>query len=216
VKHLVGFDVRQHPDEFVGKLWLPDRRERFLLNPHVRWPLSVDTLVWPSVFAPNTPLSDDYKRLIGLENALEVKDACFLDEFWISLDRMEHCYQHSAGLDSRGVAIVIRLIRDANRELTDAEALWLINDVSPAEVSEAWSLGYDVAEEALISGLSNCGYGPAEKAALQAAWPGKLNDYGLFRELEDAEQFRTLTDTRVPEHAPFSVFELLSLERLRE
>jgi hypothetical protein len=48
-ERLLGFDVREVPQVAAG-LWDGARRTTFLLRPEVRWPLSVDTLVWPSRF----------------------------------------------------------------------------------------------------------------------------------------------------------------------
>lgn len=72
------------------------------------------------------------------------------------------------------------------------------------------TLGFDVADSGWTSGLSNCGYWPAEVAQLRALWRGRLNDHGLLVSYEAAEEFRASCDKRVPEHAPFFVFELLT------
>jgi hypothetical protein len=73
-------------------------------------------------------------------------------------------------------------------------------------VEAGWRfVGYDVADEGNISGLSNCGYTELEAAALRPAWASKLNEHGLFLELDVALAFRSLTDQRVVEHAPFFV-----------
>jgi hypothetical protein len=215
VKTVIGFDTRRHPEQYVSTLWNADRRERFLLAPGARWPLSVDTLVWPSVFAPHGPMSEEQKQLIGLEHALDITDACVVDDLWINLERMRHRYQREAPIDLHGIEIVVRLVRDSRRAPGHAEIAWLEHDVLPAALSDGRSLGYDVADGALISGLSNCGYERAEKRSLQPVWSTKLNEHGLLRELEDAERFKTVTDMRVPEHAPFSVFELLSMSDWR-
>jgi hypothetical protein len=73
--------------------------------------------------------------------------------------------------------------------------------------SEDWPVvGYDVADASLLSGLMNCGYSQPERRALRPAWATKLNRSGLFDSVEDAFAFRAVTDSRVPEHAPFFVF----------
>jgi hypothetical protein len=41
---------------------------------------------------------------------------------------------------------------------------------------------------------------------LRAAWALRVNDHGLIAELSDATLFGSLTDERVPEHAPFEVY----------
>lgn len=67
-------------------------------------------------------------------------------------------------------------------------------------------LGYDVADRVFTSGLSNCGYTDAEKAALRPVWADRLNTFHLFAEPHVACQFKVTADARVPEHAPFLVF----------
>ncbi len=67
------------------------------------------------------------------------------------------------------------------------------------------TLGFDVCDESLLSGLMNCSYTPEERERLSPIWSKKLNGFHLFRTASDAEEFRRLTDARVPEHAPFFV-----------
>ena len=66
-----------------------------------------------------------------------------------------------------------------------------------------------------MSGLSNCGYDPEERAALAPVWGPRLNDQHLFDEFTDADAFREITDRRVTEHAPFYVHGLWLIERIR-
>jgi hypothetical protein len=68
-------------------------------------------------------------------------------------------------------------------------------------------LGYDVTDS-MYSGLVNCGYTEDEKPILQETWVPRLNEYGLLRNLEDAVEFKEMTNKRVPEHAPFFVYKL--------
>jgi hypothetical protein len=64
-------------------------------------------------------------------------------------------------------------------------------------------LGFDVVD-GNISGLSNCGFEEGELSGLKV-WGSRINDHGLLSNLSDALLFRSLTDQRVPEHAPFQV-----------
>jgi hypothetical protein len=66
-------------------------------------------------------------------------------------------------------------------------------------------LGYDIADAGDISGLSNCGYEGHELESLRPTWAPRLNDHGLFSDASDAISFRSVTDKRVAEHAPFRV-----------
>lgn len=76
-------------------------------------------------------------------------------------------------------------------------------------VDLSWKfLGYDIADQAMLSGLSNCMYDEKEIEVLKSAWSPELNQYNLFRDVACAVKFRTLTELRVPEHAPFAVYGL--------
>jgi len=63
-KYLLGFDIRARQEAYPADFWLDSRREAYLLKPSVKWPLSVDDMVWPSVFT--------YKEFRPM---VEVKDA---------------------------------------------------------------------------------------------------------------------------------------------
>jgi hypothetical protein len=65
-----------------------------------------------------------------------------------------------------------------------------------------------VADSALVSGLSNCSYKAEQKHNLHLDWSEKLNEHGLFRNVEDAMGFKAVSDRRVSEHAPFWVYGL--------
>ena len=67
-------------------------------------------------------------------------------------------------------------------------------------------LGYDIADDVQISGLSNCGYSPEELASLRPTWQPRINEHGLIDTLNHALEFVDITDKRVEEHAPFYVF----------
>lgn len=86
---------------------------------------------------------------------------------------------------------------------------------TPLEIDGGWSAaGFDVVDPRTgVSGLSNCGYG-GEIHRLRRTWAALLNEYGLFSDVADALAFRTLTNQRVPEHAPFRVYGIWLVPRL--
>ena len=47
---LIRFDVRAAKQQYLDSRWDRDARKQFLLLPDIEWPLSVDSMVWPSVF----------------------------------------------------------------------------------------------------------------------------------------------------------------------
>lgn len=80
-------------------------------------------------------------------------------------------------------------------------------------VDERWTfLGYDVADGGLLSCLSNFGYTLDSAPVLRAQWSLLLNEFHLFVEPDRAMEFKTLTDARVREHAPFFIFGLYLIE----
>lgn len=78
---------------------------------------------------------------------------------------------------------------------------------------EAWRvLGYDVADAYQVSGLVNCGYALEAKSALKEVWAPRLTADGLIASAEWAEEFVSIANRRVAEHAPFFVYELRSAQ----
>jgi hypothetical protein len=68
-----------------------------------------------------------------------------------------------------------------------------------------------MADAGFCSGLSDCGYRPHEAIPIRERFATELNDFHLFIDQVVAEEFRSLTDRRVAEHAPFYVFGLYIL-----
>jgi hypothetical protein len=106
----------------------------------------------------------------------------------------------ATGADGVNVAISI-LLRDLR---ADGRDMWLPRALRIE--ADATLLGYDVADEVMTSGLSNCGYSDEEKKLLRPIWAQQLNRFHLFDRSEGALQFKGITEARVPEHAPFFVF----------
>jgi hypothetical protein len=79
----------------------------------------------------------------------------------------------------------------------------------PPTAREGWGdLGYDVADESLLSALFNFEVEAGERQSLRRTWAPRLNRYGLFHGAADALEFRTHCDTRFPTHRPFYAFQL--------
>jgi hypothetical protein len=181
---VLGFDARSLAVE--PQAWPPERRSTYLLRPRVEQPLSTDPLVWPRVLGE----SDG-----GLSTRMVEPDLAVLQERLCRID-------HRAG----PYVIVATSILPVP---SDPDSLGHLAAPEPSTIDGGWShLGYDVSDEGLLSGLSNCGYGQGEVGALRAEWGPDLNDHHLFRDAARALEFRTITDERVPEHAPFFVYGL--------
>jgi hypothetical protein len=205
---LVGFDIRLPLSEYLDHWWDEDQREQYLLRPEIEWPLSVDGLVWPSLFRfgqsaiPQlSAIRDRTIDWLGFDDPGELGE---------NLDVL----RVRAGSRS-GTAIAIELFTDQVPEgnyitYFDKEAgrcgLEVLTTRPSSIPRDSEFLGFDIADGAHISGLSNCGYTEVERAPLREHWAWRLNDYGLLHSLPDAMEFRDMTDSRVSEHAPFWIF----------
>lgn len=174
-----GADVRVEPSGDDG--WTAERRSTYLLRPDVRFPLSVDTNVWeraPGDLAHPVP--------------------------WTPVEDVQ---KRAAALMASKHRVCVAVFGAAAADPAEEEDLRSRTGAdTPLAADPAWTfVGFDIADGTEISGLSNCGYG-AEIDTLSAAWARRLNDRGLFRHLEDAFAFREVTNARVPEHAPFTVY----------
>jgi hypothetical protein len=75
-------------EQYVTRHWLRDARAEYLLRPDISWPLSVDPLVWPSVFySPifRNPAFESY-------STIEVDHTIDGGSYWLDLDRMRTHY----------------------------------------------------------------------------------------------------------------------------
>ncbi|HLZ60671.1 MAG TPA: hypothetical protein VKR06_27305, partial [Ktedonosporobacter sp.] len=164
--------------------------------------LSVDSTVWPKV-VPGVDKSarapTQWRDLWLWENLHQLRE--YIQQ---NRDAVQHPY----------MVIGITLLRDV---LTMQEQpVWdaLLATTVPASLNKKWTfLGYDVADEGFISGLSDCGYEASEQR-LRIGWRPYLNDWHLFTKKDQAIKFKKMTDQRVPEHAPFQVYGLYSLIHL--
>ncbi|HXH85088.1 MAG TPA: hypothetical protein VNN07_19420 [Candidatus Tectomicrobia bacterium] len=205
---LLGFDLRE-TDGAVARLWTPERRARFLLRRDAAPVLSVDVAVWPSVF--------DTGQGIGLA-AAERERWRFAglptppwtganDGLWEDLAAMRAHAAAQAATCPPHVAIAVTWLQPDGVEPGPVGPHPAATH--PAAPDPAWPCaGLDVADGSRLSGLSNCGYGEDEAAALVARWAPRLNRWHLFDDPQDALAFREVADARIPEHAPFFVYGL--------
>jgi hypothetical protein len=169
-----------------------------LLRADVGQPLSTDTIVWPSAWQlTDIPLPS----WIGMNAGL-----------WESLPAMRKHMSDAWTTPPPHAVIAVTWLSD--RAFADAGMYGPYNSpTDPPARSPDWPLlGFDVSDGGLLSGLSNCGYTPDEIRTLRAQWQSRLNAHHLFDAVENAFEFRKLTDARVPEHAPFFVFGLYSVD----
>lgn len=206
---LLGFDIRRPAKDYVSTLWSQGRRERYLLEPGIEWPLSVDNLAWPSLFKYSEPVPPVavLQQLATISSEPESTE----NGLWLDLSRMREFYNRAGGAH-RGIEIGIELVASSGLRSDQFGSPLLDRNPVPSKLPErAVPLGFDVADAALVSALSNCSYKPEEKDQLHVHWSKKLNEHGLFQSLNDAIEFRSISETRVPQHAPFWVYRLYRL-----
>jgi hypothetical protein len=199
----LGLDARLPPAQYLAREWTAQRRELFLLRPDVAQPLSVDRLVWPSLFRFPGDRPDPGRAAAPAAAGLSFAEVAL---------RMWRDRRHlDSALAMPGAAAAVPIRIDLLTEGADAaHEAWRILNVVPEPLLDGfdhWKVaGHDVADGSLLSGLMNCGYSQPERQTLRPVWAAKVNRAGLFDSADDAFAFRAATDSRVPEHAPFFVF----------
>ncbi len=199
-EQLVGFDAREAWISYA-EAWPESRRERYLLRTDIDKPLSVDRLVWPSLLEPNLGARASAPNPLGLRNAI---------------DDVRRALAESSQRPA-GPYMLVAATLAATQLAPVEEEQWvpifaMVPDGGP---SRDWLLlGYDVADLGLTSGLMNSGYSSDDRAALRARWAPRLNEFHLLTDHEQATEFKTISDRRVPEHAPFFVYGLYRIEQI--
>lgn len=189
---LIGFDARENFLRFKNT-WSPDRIDQYLLKANIIKPMSVDVMVWDTLFHQLDFRLPDW---IGPRQA------------WDSLERL-YMFINSINISSEYWVIAITQWTSVDQEAKHKEAY----DVHPSSVSDDWTLlGFDIADEFLLSGLMNCGYWPEEREVISKQFAGHLNEHHLFDDLDIALRFKTLSDQRVIEHSPFNVYGIYLVE----
>jgi hypothetical protein len=211
---LLGFDARE--------MWLTGLRELgpgggrpndFLLRTDVDDVLSVDKMVWPSIFRTAVTLDSGPELPLPQWVGTNVP-------FWEDLGALREAIPAGFGEAHPFWLVAATWHTDLGfREEERQEGKILgpyLASTTPPQLDSRWSfLGFDVADPG-ISGLSNCGYDDTERDTLATEWAHHLNRNHLFDSLERAFAFRSLTNTRVPEHAPFFVIGLWLIAKVSQ
>ena len=192
---VLGFDVRVDPVE-TSSAWTEQRKDTFLLRRDVVHPLSTDRLVWPSVSVPN--------RQPGSWNGLDLWEDWQLFREYLT-DAVATCVQRPWAIS---ITLVTGGFTDEERETWSPRL-----PLKTLSLPEATAfLGYDISDLSLLSALSDCGYiQPNEAQQARERWATQLNNFHLFDDVTKANEFKTFSNLRVPEHAPFYVYGLYQL-----
>ncbi len=194
---LLGFDIREMWSQ-MDATWPESRKASYLLRADVTKVLSVDPLVWPRVVR-------------GVEKNVRAPSQWRDLGLWENLHHLQEYLQQNAGATQRPYQVIgITLLRNA-LPVHEQEMWASLAPTVPAALSKQWTfLGYDVADDGFISGLSDCGY-EADELHLKTGWELALNEWHLFTQRRQAIKFQRMTDQRVDEHAPFCIYGLYSL-----
>jgi hypothetical protein len=207
---LLGFDARRGRLDDADERWDQDRRRSFLLRTDVPRPLSVDELVWPSVFdsRQGASLSEAERHRLDL-HGLQTPDWVGANTgLWDDLNRMKDVLD-AAGVGSADYTLlaVTWLSLFGFRDGGDVGPY--VEPTEPDRLSPDWiPLGLDIADGSCLSSLTDCADPLEDRDALQTEWSRKLNSYHLFDDTSDAFEYAEQSNSRFPTHAPFFVFAL--------
>jgi hypothetical protein len=203
--HFLGFDVRLDPVN-LARGWSAKRRTQFLLRDDIDVPISIDPMVWPSRFwQRHVPPGMGMPRHLGTVAVPDATAGYTSLGLWTDLDQLKRFARaRDVAIDTRTLIAILAWPGDEQ----DVARPSLVTGGPLPDIAGWTTLGFDVADDSFVSGLNNCGYEADERIGLTAAWGSNLNHHGLLTGLDAARRFAGLTDARVPEHAPFLVFEL--------
>lgn len=198
---LLGFGAR----EMWLENWDHERRSALLFRLDVAKPLSVDEMVWPSVFdADHHLLKPDWTG--------------YIQDLWDDLDRLKMTLEEGWRQTWRPCCLVAVTLMTASCTRGQEDG-WRerVDSLSPQVIAGGWRLlGFDVADSFLLSGLSNGGFRPELEAVspLRAVWGPLLNRWHLFTDTSAATAFQKLANSRMPEHSPFFIFAVWLIDQI--
>jgi hypothetical protein len=210
---LLGFDARENWMESHPNLHPAHTLSMFTLRDDLHKVLSADPIIWPSLFhQPAIPevsvkLPDlDIPAWIGANRP-----------FWEDLDLLKTTIS-CGGAEPPPYCLIaatwhtdIGFRQEGRQSRRYREPMHGPYDepAVPAHRDPGWQfLGFDVTDGGFLSGLSDCGYDANDQPALVRQWSPHLNNSHLFHDAGKAFEFRTLSNKRVPDHAPFFVIGL--------
>ena len=196
----MGYDARYCID--FAEQWPEERRNDFLYRLDVRKVLSVDTTVWPSMFA-------DLPELLSAHLRSPAPCGLWADERALSKALAERAPVPAV----RTIKVTLALDGAETRHPASGQLAHIVE--APSQGGEWQFVGFDVGDAYLLSALTNCGFlsGHDNAEALRREWTPHLNEFHLFSELSAASAFRRFSDVRLAsDHAPTFVYGIHVLE----
>jgi hypothetical protein len=210
---LLGFDAREAWMDNHPNLHPAHSLSMFTLRDDVRKMLSADTIVWPSLFS-QAPFPKVSAKMPHLDTPAWIGAN---RPFWEELDLLKTTISCGGAEPPPYWLIAATWHTDIGfrRETRQYERFQQSmhgpydEPTAPPQRDAGWQfLGFDVTDGSFLSGLSDCGYDANERPTLVQQWSPHLNHHHLFDEIGKAFEFRSLSNRRVAEHAPFFVIGL--------
>ena len=188
------FDLRQSiPNlnwDHLGESYL----RQYALKKDIEYPLTICTSIWPKVNLEDIGDENDSLDLWRLSVGPSPNHWESLEEFLSAVSKLP-------------------------KDIRTASTALILDEFEPASgfcalPDSTRVLGYDVADrEKWVSGLCNCGYLKEDWVEFDLdRFVPHLNQWHLFDELDPALEFAKISDLRVKEHSPFSVFRLATID----
>jgi hypothetical protein len=201
---VLGFDIRIIDPLVISKLWDRPRRERYLIRSEIGYPLSVDSVVIPSIFEFTEGVGSSSDKIVLPPS--DMHQRAF--SLWRRFSSMKGVITKQKNVH---LAILTMAITSVDKEIHKLDYRWESLLTEPADPNvldhHEWQLaGYDVADQYLTSGLSNCGLDNEERPLVAGQFQKSINEFGLFSNMNSATAFKAFIDHKIPEHAPFFVF----------
>jgi hypothetical protein len=195
----LGFDARIADLGQIREAWTDSRRQAYLFDPTVCYPLSVDRAVWPTIFGSR-----------GRDSELSRLSAACPLGLWDSADDVLAVLSTSQIKREEYVVLAVRIYIGPASEINETLKIRL-DESQPCHLvtSDWYSIGFDVADGYLVSGLSNLHLPHAGQHKRDEHWTVSLNSRGLFSESATATRYAVTLNEEVKSHAPFFPYELL-------
>jgi hypothetical protein len=211
---LIGYDARI-PIPMVARYWPIERRRWYLPRIGVSSPLSVDRMVWASVFDDGETgcgMAEHDREVLGLTGHPLRPWVGPNRPFWESLNELTDCLVASSlsgdrfalievhGFGTRAASPRPRAKRNGPHGHPDL-----------ARTSRRALLGFDVADTAFVSGIANLGFDRPRADCFPTELRAQLNSHCLFADLDSAYSLTDVLNVHVPQHAPFHVYGVVGI-----
>lgn len=203
---VLGYQIRIAINQLVS-LWSQERRNKYLLNSSIEFPLSADSSVWPVADRPTfaRQLFDDFEP--GANRAPNGLGLFHL---------MKKAIYDGKPLSKNAEAIIaIGAESGVANHLREKRSFATFDEDDVPREPHVQLLGFDVCDEWLLSGLMNCGMTASHQVRLRRKFFGKVNLHGLFDDYGTASDYSLAVSKIAPEHAPFFPVSIFMLGQKR-